>query len=34
MSRISETITAGHIEQVLTVLPRLFDYVVVDCELS
>jgi pilus assembly protein CpaE len=31
---LAETITARHIEQVLTVLPRLFDYVVVDCELS
>jgi pilus assembly protein CpaE len=31
---LAETITARHIERVLTVLPRLFDYVVVDCELS
>ena len=31
---LAETITAHHIEQVLTTLPRLFDYVVIDCELS
>jgi pilus assembly protein CpaE len=31
---LAETITARHIEQVLTVLPRVFDYVIVDCELS
>jgi len=31
---LAETITAHHIEQLLTVMPRLFDYVVVDCELS
>jgi len=31
---LAETITARHIEQVLTVLPRIFDYVIVDCELS
>ncbi|HLH27252.1 MAG TPA: response regulator [Chloroflexota bacterium] len=31
---LAETITGRHIEQVLTVLPRLFDYVVIDCELS
>jgi pilus assembly protein CpaE len=31
---LAETITASHIEQVLTVLPRVFDHVIVDCELS
>ncbi len=31
---LAETVTARHLEQVLTILPRLFDYVVIDCELS
>jgi pilus assembly protein CpaE len=30
----ADAVTAQHIEAVLTILPRLFDYVVVDCELS
>jgi pilus assembly protein CpaE len=29
-----ETITAAHMEKVLTVLPQLFDFVVFDCEMS
>jgi pilus assembly protein CpaE len=31
---LADTITATHVGQLLTVLPRVFDYVVVDCELS
>jgi pilus assembly protein CpaE len=31
---LAETITAEHIGKVLTILPRLFDYIVIDCELS
>jgi pilus assembly protein CpaE len=30
----ADAVTAQHIEAVLTMLPRLFDYVVIDCELS
>jgi pilus assembly protein CpaE len=31
---LAETITAEHISKVLTILPRLFDYIVIDCEVS
>jgi pilus assembly protein CpaE len=31
---LAETVTAADIGKVLTLLPRLFDYVVVDCEVS
>jgi pilus assembly protein CpaE len=31
---LAETISARHIEQVLTVLPRLFEFVVIDCDVS
>jgi pilus assembly protein CpaE len=31
---LAEMITAQHLTQVLTILPRLFEHVVVDCELS
>jgi pilus assembly protein CpaE len=31
---LAETISPGHIEQVLTVLPRLFPFVVIDCDVS
>jgi pilus assembly protein CpaE len=31
---LAERVSAAHIEKVLTVLPRLFDHVVIDCEVS
>jgi pilus assembly protein CpaE len=31
---LAETVTATHIERLLDVLPRVFDYVVFDCEVS
>src|SRR5581483_12452970 len=31
---LADTITATHMGQLLTVLPRVYDYVVIDCELS
>jgi pilus assembly protein CpaE len=31
---LADTVTAAHVEKVLTYLPRFFQYVIVDCELS
>jgi pilus assembly protein CpaE len=33
-AELAETITAEHMERVLTILPQQFDYVVFDCEVS
>jgi pilus assembly protein CpaE len=33
-AELAETITATHMERVLTILPQQFDYVVCDCEVS